>query len=282
MVIANARRALVAIGLCGLLGACGTTYEIPATGDVATTRASALFAEARSAPPRAQMSEGEGVARFARVARRVEPVARRYCETELAQGKGIDCNVRLEIDRQMADRNAYFTYAGPGSTGPVIRFTVPLLRDVDSDDEVAFILGHEYGHLIGQHIVKQQQQALAGALILGAIAAYGNASAAAAGQYYDPNAVTDSMELGAAVGQIAFSKSYELESDVIGTHIAHAAGYDPVRGARYFARDEAARSSSGRLSFWGTHPADAKRVAVVIATMDQIRASQPLAQARKP
>lgn len=86
------------------------------------------------------------------------------------------------------------------------------------------------------------------------------------------------MELGAAVGQIAFSQTYELESDMLGTRIAAAAGYDPVKGAGFFARDEAARSKTGQLSFWGTHPADSKRIAVVIATMEEIKAKKSLAR----
>lgn len=276
MMISNTLRVLSAAGLAALLSACGTTYTMPGIGDETTSRASVMFAEAKSAPPRALASESTGVARFDRVARRVEPVARQLCEQELAQKKSIDCNVKLELDRKMTERNAYFTYTQAGNRGPVIRFSVPILQDAASDDEVAFILGHEYGHLIGQHIVKQQQQAMAGALLLGAIAAYGNASAASAGQYYDPNDVSRSMELGAAVGQRAFSQTYELESDMLGTRIAHYAGYDPVKGAQFFARDEAARSVGGKLSFWGTHPADEKRMAVVIATMDEIKARQAL------
>lgn len=276
MMISNTLRALSAAGLAAFLSACGTTYTMPGIGDETTSRASVMFAEAKSAPPRALASESTGIARFDRVARRVEPVARQLCEQELAQKKSIDCNVKLELDRKMTERNAYFTYTQAGNRGPVIRFSVPILQDAASDDEVAFILGHEYGHLIGQHIVKQQQQAMAGALLLGAIAAYGNASAASAGQYYDPNDVSRSMELGAAVGQRAFSQTYELESDMLGTRIAHYAGYDPVKGAQFFARDEAARSEGGKLSFWGTHPADEKRMAVVIATMDEIKARQAL------
>ena len=203
-------------------------------------------------------------------------MAKSLCESELAQGKDIDCNVRLEIDYKMGVRNAYFTYLEPGYSKPVIRFTMPMLRDAENDHEVAFILGHEYGHLIGQHIEKADQQALAGAIILGAIAAYGNAQAASAGAYYDPNDVDRAMQLGSAVGQRAFSQTYELESDMIGTRIAAAAGYDPIIGAKYFARDEAARSKSGQLSFWGTHPANEERIEVVIATMDQINDQQGL------
>lgn len=275
-------RVVVALCLAAGLAACGTTYAMPGIGEDTTSRASAMFAEAQATPPRPPSSESAGVERFHRVAQRVEPVARQFCERELAQSKSVDCNVRLEIDRVMRERNAYFTYTQPGNKGPVIRFSVPMLQDAASDDEVAFILGHEYGHLIGQHIVKQQQQAIAGALILGAITAYGNAAAASAGQHYDPNAVSQNMELGAAIGELAFSQTYELESDMLGTRIAYYAGYDPVNGARFFARDEAARSQSGKLSFWGTHPADSKRMAIVIATMDEIKAKQALARKSGP
>lgn len=278
MIISKAFRVFFTLGLVGGLTACGTTYTMPGIGEETTSRANKMFAEAKAAPPRYLSSESIGISRFNRVARRVEPVARQFCEQELAQNKAVDCNVKLELDHKMTERNAYFTYAEAGKRSPVIRFSVPILRDAASDDEVAFILGHEYGHLIGQHIVKQEQQALAGALILGAITAYGNASAAAAGQYYDPYDVSRNMELGAAVGQKAFSQTYELESDMLGTRIAHAAGYDPIKGAQFFARDEAVRSKSGQLSFWGTHPADEKRMAVVIATMGAIEAKQALSR----
>ncbi|WP_207102394.1 M48 family metallopeptidase [Paracoccus shandongensis] len=267
-------RALAATGLAALVTACGTTYELPGVDDSVNARATAMFAEAKSASPRSPASPALAQARFQRVASRIQPVAEALCKAELAQ-KGADCRVKLELDRQMAERNAYFTYAGPGNSDPVIRFTVPMLQDVESDDEVAFILGHEYGHLIGQHIVKQQQQAVAGALILGALTAYANAEAASAGQSHDPNAVGRNMEIGAAIGQKAYSQTYELESDMLGTRIAAAAGYDPVKGARFFARDEAARSQGGKLSFWGTHPADAKRLAVVLATVDQMKSGGP-------
>lgn len=257
------------IGMAGLLAGCGTSYDLPGVDETVNARATAMFAQAKAAPPRIPASPSVGAARFARVAARIQPVAERLCRDELAQ-KGVECRVRLELDTRMAERNAYFTYDGPGKDNPVIRFTVPLLQDVENDDEAAFIMGHEYGHLIGQHIVKREQQAVAGALILGAITAYANAEAASAGQAYDQDAISRNMQIGAAVGQVAYSQTYELESDMLGTRIAMAAGYDPVKGAQYFARNEEARTASGQLSFWGTHPANSKRLAVVLATADQV------------
>jgi Zn-dependent protease with chaperone function len=269
------RHALILVGAI-FLQSCGTTYIMPEVSANVANRSAVLFAEANSELPRQPSSARSGSIRFQRVASRIEPIARQFCEQELSAQEQIDCDVRLEIDTTMNERNAYFTYAGRNNTDPVIRFTVPMLQDAKNDDEIAFILGHEYGHLIGQHIIKQQQQQMAGALILGAVAAYSNAQAASVGSYYDPNLVNDSVELGAAIGQIAYSKTYELESDMIGTRITAAAGYDPIEGAKYFARDEAVRSSSGNLSFWGTHPSDAQRVEVVLATMEQIQAERAL------
>ena len=84
------------------------------------------------------------------------------------------------------------------------------------------------------------------------------------------------MGLGAAVGQKAYSQSYELESDVIATHITKAAGYDPIEGAKFFARPEDAKTEAGNLSFWGTHPPDALRLATVIETAKAAEAGEAL------
>ena len=251
------------------LTACGTTYELPELGEPQTQKAATLFAEARQEGPRRQLSNSAAEARFARVARRVAPVGKSVCEQAAAGKTGINCNVHVAIDRKMTERNAYFTYV---DKQPVIRLSMPLLRDTANDDEAAFVMSHEYGHLIGRHIEKQQQQAIAGAILLGAIAAAATAQSTPYGTYYDTSLVSDSMEIGAAAGQMAYSQSYELESDTLGTRIAHAAGYDPAQGAKFFARPEPAKASAGQLSFWGTHPPDAKRVATVLATIDQINA----------
>jgi predicted Zn-dependent protease len=168
----------------------------------------------------------------------------------------------------MSVRNAYFTYR---KGTPSIRMSMPLLQDTESDDEVAFVMSHEFGHLIGRHIEKQKKQALTGAIILGAITAYGSAYSSSAGAYYDPNDVVIGMEIGAAIGAKSYSQAYELESDTLGTYIAQLAGYDPVKGAQFFARPESTRTSAGKLSFWGTHPPDEKRLATVLATVNSIR-----------
>lgn len=267
------KKLLLSSGLMFGLSACGTTYVLPDIDDTSATRAKSMFVEAQVETSRKQVSRATAERRFQRVARRVEPVAEKFCEAETASLKGFDCDVQVAIDHKLKIRNAYFTY---DKDKPVIFMTMPILQDMQSDDEVAFVMSHEYGHLIGRHIQKQQQQALAGALILGALTAYSNAQAASAGVSYDPSDVDRNMELGAAVGSKAYSQSYELESDTLGARIAAASGYNPVKGAQYFARPEDARTEAGNLSFWGTHPPDEKRLATVLAVSAQIEAKQGL------
>lgn len=259
-----------------VLGGCGTTYKVPDVDERVEAEATAMFAAAQDESSISKLGRSQAEARFRRVAARIEPVAENFCRQELASRSNADCDVRLSIDYEMAQRNAYFTYLGAGNTEPTIFFTLPLLQDTRNDDEVAFVMGHEYGHRIARHIEKGQQQAATGAILLGTIAAMGNAAAAANGQYYDPNAVENSVALGYALGGRAFSQTYELESDTIGTYIALEAGYDPAVGAKFFARDEDARSGDGKLSFWGTHPPDQRRVAVVLATQKHLAAGGSL------
>jgi len=263
----------LSIGL--LSSACGTAYVLPEVDDASANRAAAMFDSAQQISQPQMSSTNVAMARFKRVAPRIEQVGETLCQRETAELEGFDCDVEIGIDNEMPQRNAYFTYKDTvRKRDPIIMVTAPMLRDVRNDDELAFVLGHEYGHLIGRHIEKRQQQALAGALIMGVIAA----AATAGDPYADPNIVSDSMELGYVTGQFAFSQEYELESDTLGTLITMAAGYDAEKGALFFARGEEQQISADQLSFWGTHPPDEKRLATVFATVQQIKAQGGIAR----
>ena len=261
---------LAVAGLTALT-ACGTAYDLPSTTGTYEAQASRIFAEARSTPPPKPISAAAAQARFDRVARRVRPAGRSACEQ--LRGPQVDCQVQIEIDRQMKEANAYFTYE---KGRPVIRMSLPLLQVTRNDDEAAFVMAHEYGHLIGGHIEKKQQQVAAGALIAGTLAGL----ATAVSGDFDEDALARGLGVGAAVGGIAYSQTYELESDSLGTRIAHAAGYDAPKGARFFARPGKPQSPSGGLNFWSTHPPDEKRLALVLATQAEIDRGQGLRPAQ--
>lgn len=281
MKFSTLRAATIPLVLLAALSACGTTYELPRPDDAHVSMARQMFAEERSpATSRAGRPPSPDLAasRYRRVVERVEPVAEEFCRTQTADRKAFECDVVILVDGEARERNAFQIHR---DGKPVIVFTLPLVLDARNEDELAFVLGHEVGHHIGQHARKQGQQELAGAMIAGLAMAY-----AQAGDTYTPASVQqrnveNAMAAGAAIGQTAFSQTYELESDTIGTYIAAAAGYDPVRGARFFARPEDARTGSGALSFWGTHPPDEKRLATVIATKARIGADMAIEKARR-
>ncbi|WP_158259374.1 M48 family metalloprotease [Hasllibacter halocynthiae] len=192
-------------------------------------------------------------------------MAEGFCLSQIEALPDLRCEVAVRLDRTVPDRDAFAHEVGGA---PVITMTLPMAADFRNDDEMAFVIGHEYGHHVARHIAKGERQALAGALVLGLAVAYGQASADPYGTQTaaQRRAVEGAFHLGAAVGERAYSQAYELEADTLGARIAAAAGYDPVRGARFFARPEPVSAPSGHRSFWGTHPPDDVRVATVMAT----------------
>ncbi len=264
-----------------VLTACGTTYVVPDASDETAQQAARMFSEERNpATSRsgAQKSPELAARQFIEVARRVEPVAERFCAQETAEIEGFTCDVRILVDDRMPFRNAYHMYAPDGT--PIVAFTLPMVADARNEHEIAFVLGHEFGHHIARHIEKKQQQAVAAGLIMGGLMAIATAQDPYYNQYQAQQDIENATELGFALGQHAYSHQYELEADVIGTYIAKTAGYDPVQGARFFARPESQRRSDGALSFWGTHPPDEQRLATVIEVSTALDKGQGLLRSK--
>lgn len=217
------------------------------TGCVSTTSSPTP----QSAPQKdevARLSVSQANARLAPIKARMEPVAERECK-RMTQGMNCDFLIQVHEDAS-APSNAYQTLTKAGR--PVIVFTSALISDVQNNDELAFVLGHEAAHHMMGHIGRTQTDAMAGAVIVGILAAAAGA---------DANVLNTAMDLGATVGSRAYSKSYELEADRLGTIITKRAGYDPVRGAAYFTRIP----DPGNM-FLGTHPPNSQRIAIVQQT----------------
>ena len=191
-------------------------------------------------------TSGRAAARqFISVVETVEPVAERECRRRTS---GLNCDFQIVVDDRVGQPpNAFQTLDRSGR--PVVAFTLALIAQARNADELAFIMGHEAAHHIEGHIARQQQNAAAGATIFAGLATLTGAGS---------NSVQSAQRLGAAVGARTYSKDFELEADALGTVIAKRAGYDPVRGAEYFARipDPGNR-------FLGTHPPNASRLETV-------------------
>ena len=234
-------RLMAAVALLTFVTACGEAVVI--SGPTSTGPAPAV----QDVPDELRTSSQTGRA-FASVVNRVEPVAERECRSRTT---GVNCDFRILIDdRPNQPANAFQTL--DENKRPLLIFTIALLDEARNADEIAFVMGHEAAHHIRGHIARQQQNAVAGAIVLGGIASVLGG---------DLTSVEAAQQLGAQVGARSYSKDFELEADALGTVITARAGYDPVRGAGFFNRipDPGDR-------FLGTHPPNAQRIQIVRQT----------------
>ena len=158
----------------------------------------------------------------------------------------------------LLNSNVNNAFAIPGGYVYVTRNLVALMN---SEAELAFVMGHEVGHVAARHAQKRETRSVItglGAAILGA--------------------VTGSSTLGSLAGRgaqlytLSYSRAQENEADSLGVRYLARAGYDPAAGANILAALEAqsalesrlaGRDAKGASSWLSTHPATAERVARV-------------------
>lgn len=242
-----------------LLAGCATAPTVPAGSPAAMG----------AAPP----GPARTVADFARVASRVGRVAEQVCREE-NPGETMGCDFLLVFDSDpRMPPNAFQTVSRGGR--PLVVFGAALLGQMSSDDEIAFVLGHEASHQIAGHIGKERAQSMLGAMIFGRIAAQ---SPGPDGAAPSDAAIRRAMDLGAWYGSQVYSKRYEFEADRLGAYIAARAGYDPVAGAQIFTSPVLA----GGGALGSTHPASADRIAAVAAVSVEIARQEALGLVPRP
>jgi predicted Zn-dependent protease len=185
---------------------------------------------------------------FVDVTNTVQPVAEAECRRVRPRA---NCDFVIVVDdRPNQPPNAFQTIDRAGR--PILAFNLALILSARNADELAFVMGHEAAHHIEGHLEQTRQNAQAGAVIFSGLAALTGATDAV---------IESAQQIGATVGARSYSKDFELEADRLGTIITKRAGYDPVRGAQFFARipDPGNR-------FLGTHPPNAARVETVRRT----------------
>lgn len=232
------KKTALVLAAIAMLSACEVVPVEPAPVPSGTAAATA---------PR--ISSNQAARSFVQVVKTVEPVAERECR---ARTSGVNCDFNIAVDdRPGQPANAFQTLDKQGR--PVIFFTLGLIADARNADELAFVLGHEAAHHIAGHINRQQQNAVAGAVIFAGLATLSGGNA---------EAVQNAQRLGAEVGARRYSKDFELEADALGTIITARAGYDPLRGAEFFAR-----IPDPGDKFLGTHPPNSARLETVRRTV---------------
>jgi len=211
-------------------------------------------------PQQAAPAQGTSVTRaeFGAVVARMRPVATQVCRERSPQ---LDCNFNVILDdRPGQPPNAFHTRDERGR--PIIAFTVALLDELRTADEVALIFGHEAAHHIADHLPRMQNQAMTGALLGGLVATLSGA---------DQTTAQRIVNASATVGARRYSKAFELEADRIGAFIAARGGYDPLAGAALFRR-----IPDPGNQFLGTHPPNSERLREIERAVADMAAGRPI------
>ncbi|HET9356183.1 MAG TPA: M48 family metalloprotease [Sphingomicrobium sp.] len=119
-------------------------------------------------------------------------------------------------------------FAVPGGFIYITRQLVALL---DDESELAFVLGHEAGHVAGNH-AQQRKSAASRNSILGVLGAV-------LGSVVGGNGLGSMISQGAMryaqMATLSFSREQEYQADSLGTRYITQAGYDPLGGTRVLA-----------------------------------------------
>lgn len=236
------RAALIATALLALTG-CAVPVDAPTAPQ---TPAPSPVRPLPSASAPYDATPGNAARTFVQVMRRMEPAVERECVTR--RTRPINCDFAFVVDdRPGLEPNAFQTVDNTGR--PIVGFTLSLIAQTRSADEIAFVAGHEAAHHILNHLDRKTGAATAASVVLGSIAsAYGG----------DGNAVARAQEIGASVGSRYYSRDWELEADYLGSIITLNANYDPINGSRLFER-----IPDPGNHVLGTHPSRAQRLAQV-------------------
>ena len=152
---------------------------------------------------------------------------------------------------EMVDASAVNAFAVPGG---YVYFTRGILANLNSEAELAGVMGHELGHITARHSAQQYSRAqlaqfgvLVGGLFLGDL-------------------VSGVAQLGVGMLFLSFSRDNERQADQLGVEYASKAGYDGKELAGFFEtleRMNPGSDRSGLPGWFSTHPSPEDRVVAV-------------------
>ena len=191
------------------------------------------------------------------VSRYVEEIGQRVVR-QSAAGKG-----PYKYDfHLLADPETINAFALPGGQ---VSITVGLLKRLTNEAELAGVLGHEVGHVVGRHSAEQLSKQRFAQTLVGAV---GVAS-------FDPNnprSTVQNAAIAQAVSQMVnmkFGREDELEADALGVKLMKQGGYDP-RGMAELMQVLAQAGGGGRTpEFFSTHPNPENRLARINEMIQQ-------------
>ena len=182
----------------------------------------------------------------------VDPALTSYVQSvgsKVAAQSGVD----LPYEFVVLNNSVPNAWALPGGKIAINR---GLLTELESEAELAAVLGHEAVHAAARHSAKQQSRAM-----IMQVGVLGTAIAASDSDY--GGLIAGGANVLAQMGLAKYGRSAELESDHYGMQYMSKAGYDP-QGAVDL-QETFVRLSEGRKSDWlsglfASHPPSQERV----------------------
>ncbi|MCP9198430.1 M48 family metalloprotease [Gramella sp. GC03-9] len=207
----NMLRLLIGAGiiLFGVIKFCSSAEENPYTGETQYVDLSAeeeMALGAQSTP--VMLNEYGGLHRDESAQTLVRQTGQRLVQSSVAASAPYDFKFFL-----LSDESTINAFALPG--GPVF-ITYGLFARLQTEDQLAGVIAHEIGHVIGRHSAQQMaQQGFTNTLLTGV--AVGSES----------HGATQAAAVLANLVNMKYGRGDELESDYLGVKIMMDAGYDP-------------------------------------------------------
>ena len=168
-----------------------------------------------------------------------------------------------------------------GAPSGFVLVTRGLLRCATSEDEVAAILAHEIGHVVGKHGMKAIQTSRlteAGALL----AKWGTSSSDSSLTAKLTAAFTDSItDIVKTMITSGYSRDLEMQADLTAVAILHTVGYDPRALVRMLQVMKTKLKPDAK-DFAKTHPDPAQRIAYLEEAIKGLEKSPAAAAAAAP
>lgn len=144
-----------------------------------------------------------------------------------------------------------------------------LLRYIDSEDELAAVVGHEMGHAELSHALGEMRQKrfTEGFTTLGAEALMSQVDRSGVDGLLTDEAIEALVEPMYDLVSSGYSRSAEEDADSHMVEVCQATGYDPRQGVTFFRTllEIIPRDSELTTSLFSTHPGTRKRIEVILA-----------------
>lgn len=188
---------------------------------------------------------------FEDVGERIEKAGAEICVGEHLQKNGCYYYFKLSQNEEINSR----------ADGKNIIIYNGMMRFVESDDELAIVMAHEFSHNLMGHSKAQNKNATIGKILGVALDAFVDSQGLSSG-----GQITQGGE---EIGTATYSTDFEKEADYVGMYVLARAGYDLTKAANLWRRLSIDDPDGIYTSV--SHPSNPERFLALQKTISEIR-----------